>query len=262
MAEEKKTQSNRDRYAERAKSRHPDKEWADDEALWGQVNDDFDEYEGELSRYREDEKMLSDMMAKDPRSGSFLSNWRKGGDPVVELVRMFGDDFVEQLQDPEKQEALAQASKEFADRVTKEQEYEKEYQENIQNTLSTLESLQTERGLSDEEIDEAMGFLIGIVRDGILGKFSPETIDMAFRALHHDSDVATAAREGEVKGRNTRIEERLRRRGRGDGTASLDGARGGTGGRDLPDMGALDRYGDGGMTIWERGNERRVKTNR
>lgn len=81
---------------------------------------------------------------------------------------------------------------------------------------------------------------------------------MALCAINHDDDVATAAREGEVRGRNTRIEERLRRGQRGDGTASLDGKNGGQSkSRDMPDLGVLNRYDDGGQTIWERGGEKR-----
>lgn len=258
MPDKSTVKSNRERYAERMKSKYPDREFADDEALWGQVNEDYDGYDKEIAGYKEREKAFSDLFTSDPRSAAFLTNWRKGGDPAVELVRMFGDDFVEQLRDPKKQEELAAASKEYADRIAKEKEFDEQYQKNLSETLGTLEAMQSEDGVSDDEIDKAMELLIGIVRDGILGKFSPESIKMAFRALNHDTDVAVAAREGEVKGRNTRIEEKLRRNRRGDGTASLDGKNGGGGkARDMPDLGALNRYDDGGQTIWERGGERR-----
>ena len=258
MAEKTGVKNNRDRYAERAKAAHPDREYADDEALWSQVNEDYDVYDKELSGYREREKAFSDLFTSDPRSAAFLTNWRKGGNPAVELVRMFGNDFVEELKDPDKQEELAKASKDYAERVAKEKEFDELYQRNISETLGTLEAMQSNDGISDDEIDRAMEFLIGIVRDGIVGKFTPESIQMSFRAINHDMDVAEASREGEVRGRNTRIEERLRRSQRGDGTANLDGKNGGGGkARDMPDLGALNRYDDGGQTIWERGGERR-----
>lgn len=258
MPNSKEVKSNRERYAARLKEKYPDREYADDEALWGQVNDDYDDYDKELSVYRDHEKAFSDLFTSDPRSAAFLTNWRKGGDPAVELVRMFGDDFVEELKNPKKQEALAAASKEFAERVAKEKEFDAAYEKNIIETLDTLTRMQEEAGLSDEEIDRAMELLIGIVRDGIVGKFTPESIGMALRGLNHDADVAAAAREAEVRGRNTRIEEKLRRGGRSDGTASLSGKNAGNShARDMPDLGALNRYDDGGQTIWERGGERR-----
>lgn len=250
--------SNKERYEERVKSKYPDREFADEEALWGQVNDDYDGYDKEIASYRDREKALSDLFTSDPRSAAFLTQWRKGKNPAVALVEMFGDDFVEELKDPAKQEELAAASKEYADRVAKEKEFDEQYQKNITKTLETLEQMQQKGGYSDDDIDKAMSFLVGIMKDGIVGKFTSESIKMALCAINHDDDVAMAAREGEVRGRNTRIEERLRRGQRGDGTASLDGKNGGQSkSRDMPDLGALNRYDDGGQTIWERGGEKR-----
>ena len=258
MPDKERVTSNRDKFAERMKGKYPDKDFADDEALWGQVIEDYDGYDKDLSGYKEREKTFSDLFTSDPRSAAFLTNWRKGGNPVVELVRMFGEDFVEELKDPAKQEELSKASQDFAERVAKEKEFDELYKKNISETRATVEAMQREDGLSDEEIDKAMEFLVGIMKDGVLGKFSPESIRMALAAINHDDDVATAAREAEVRGCNTRIEERLRRGQRGDGTANLDGKNGGGGkSRDMPDLGALNRYDDGGQTIWERGGERR-----
>ena len=259
MADNIQVKSNRDRYMERLRTKYPDKEFADDEALFAQTNDDYDGYENELSDYREREKSLSDLFASNPRSAAFLTDWRNGEDPLIGMIRKFGDDFKAALEDPEKQEALAAANKEYAERIAKEKDFEDEYQRNIAGTLSMLDAMQREDGLSDKDIDSAMDFLVGIVRDGILGRFSRESVDMALKAVKHDSDVELAGREGEVRGRNARIEEKLRRSGRNDGTADLQGRNGGQGTpRGMPDLGALDRnYGT--QDIWERGGERRTR---
>lgn len=256
MAKNTEVKSNRDRYTERLKAKYPDKEFADDEALFGQINDDYDSYDNELSGYKEREKALSDLFASNPRSAAFLTDWRKGEDPVVGMVRKFGDDFKAALEDPEKQEALAAANKEFAERIAQEEEFEGQYQQNMTETVSTIEQMQTEEGISDEDIDEAMTFLIGIMKDGILGKFSRESIRMALKAIKHDADVEQADREGEVRGRNTKIEEKLRKGGKSDGTANLGGKHGGSKPREMPDLGAIDQnYGT--QNIWERGGEKR-----
>lgn len=258
MPEDKPVKNNRERYVERLKTKYPDREFTDDDALWGQVNEDYDGYDKELAVYKENEKAFSDLFTSDPRSASFLMQWRKGKNPAVALVEMFGEDFVEELKDPAKQKELAAASKEYADRVAKEKEFDELYRKNIKETLKTLEAMQQKDGYSDDDIDNAMSFLVGIMKDGIVGKFTPESIKMALSAINHDEDVALAAREGEVRGRNTRIEEKLRRTQRGDGTANLEGKNGGQGrARQMPDLGALNRYDDGGQTIWERGGERR-----
>ncbi len=257
MPDKTEVRSNRDRYIERLKARYPDKEFADDEALFGQINDDYDGYDKELSVYREQDKALSDMFASDPRSAAFLTDWRNGEDPLAGLIRKFGDDFKAALEDPGKQEQLAAANKEYAERIAKEREYEEQYQQNINETYAVIEQVQQEDGLTDGDIDQAMEFLIGIMKDGLLGKFSADSIRMAVKAIRHDSDVEQAGHEGEIRGRNSKIEERLRRKGRGDGTADLAGKNGGGGGtRQTPDLGAIERFSDT-RSIWERGGEKR-----
>lgn len=249
--------SNREKYTERLKAKYPDKEFADDEALFGQINEDYDGYDKELGGYREREKAMSDLFASNPRSAAFLTDWRKGEDPIVGLVRKFGDDFKAALEDPEKTEALAEANKEYAERIAQETEYEEQYQKNIAETLSTLEQMQTEENLSDDDIDKAMDFLMLVIRDGLLGKFTADTIRMALKAINHDADVEEASHEGEVKGRNTKIEEKLRKGSKTDGTADLAGKNGGgTKGQPMPDLGAIDRN-YGASTIFERGGEKR-----
>ncbi|MGN0032435.1 MAG: hypothetical protein ACI358_01445 [Candidatus Limimorpha sp.] len=258
MPNNKEVKTNRDRYMERLKGKYPDKEYADDDAIFGQVNEDYDSYDNELAGYREREKALSDLFASNPRSAAFLTDWRKGEDPIIGMVRKFGDDFKAALEDPDKQEALAAANKEFAERIAKEEQYEKEYQANINETLTNLESMQQEAGLSDDDIDNAMEFLVSIVRDGIMGKFTQESVSMALKAIKHDSDVEQADREGEVRGKNAKIEEKLRKASRNDGTANIGSKNGGGNGstREMPDLGVIDRnYGS--QNIWERGGEKR-----
>lgn len=251
--------SKKDLFNERLKSRYPDKEFNDEEAIYGQISDDYDDFDNRLSKYQEHEKALSDMFTADPRSAHFLMEWKDGNDPVIALVRQFGTDIKDAIDDPERLEEIAAANKEYVDRVAKEQELEDEYQKNLQESLAYLDTFQKESGLSDDEVDDVMAFLVNIVKDGIMGKFTPESIDMAKKAINHDVDVEEANMEGEVRGKNARIEEKLRKNNRGDGTASLDGKNSGGTARPMPSLGALDNYSDGNQTIWERGGEKRIK---
>ena len=225
--QEKKTQSNRERAMERLKSRYPDRQFDDDETAWGQVNDDYDGYEKQIDGYKANEKSLTDMFASDPRSARFLTEWRKGGDPVVALVEMYGDDVTEAAHDPEKLEAIAKANKEFVARVAKEKELEENYQTNIEASIGEIEKIQAEDGLSDEDVDAAMAWLVGIIGDGVQGKFAPETIRLALKAQNYDAAVADAGHEGELRGRNAKIVETLKKPKQGDGVSMLGGRNGG-----------------------------------
>ena len=216
--------SRRDSMVERLKGKYPDKDFADDEAIYGQISDDYDDYDNQLNTYRDHEEKLANMFNSDPRSAQFLSNWAHGDDPAVALMRMYGEEIRERLDDPEFQEQIAAANKEYVERVAKNNELEEQYKTNIEETKNTVDQFQADNGLSDEEVDEVMEFLQGIFQDAIVGKFSRESMDMAYKAINHDTDVEAAADEAEVRGRNSRIEEKLRKRNDSDGLAALDGA--------------------------------------
>ena len=219
--------SKRDTFMERMKGKYPDREFADDEEIFGQISDDYDGYDKELTGYKEREKAFSDMFTSDPRSAAMMMNWKNGGDPAVELVRQFGTEIKEAIDDPERQEEMAAANKEFVERVAKEKELEETYQKNLTESLAMVGEVQKREGLSDEKVDAAMELLMSIVKDGVVGKFTEQSLMMAMKAMSHDEDVANAGHEGEVRGKNTKINETLRKKEKGDGLAPLNGKNGG-----------------------------------
>lgn len=258
MAENEQAKSKKEILLERMKGKYPESNFDDDESLYGQVVDDFVESDNALNDYRGREEQLADLFMSDPRSAKFLTDWRAGGDPAIALVRQFGTEIKEAIDDPERLEEIAEANKEFVERVAKEKELEETYQKNLAASLEGLEKYQQTHGLSDEDIDSAMEFLVGVISDGIMGKFSEASIDMAFKAINHDADVETASTEGEIRGKNSKAEIKLRQNTKGDGTAVL-GGRNGTAGAPPKDMGVLNRYDGGAKDIWERGNMTRRK---
>lgn len=244
---------------ERVRRKHADKEFADEEAIHGQIADDYDDYDKRIAEFEERENTLANMFTSDPRSAAFLMNWRDGDDPAVSLIRQYGNDILEAVNDPERLEAIAAANKEYVERVAENEALEKQYKENFAKSLEQIDAYQSERGWSDEQVDQIMEKLGAILSDGLLGKISMETIDMINKAISHDEDVASAAHEGEVRGRNAKISEKLRKRNASDGTAALDGKSAPARSVEAPSMGALDRYNDGLDDIWSRGGEKRRK---
>ncbi len=225
MAEEKQVKSRRDQFGERLKKKYPDREYADDEALFGQISDDYDEYDKKLSGYEERERSLVDMFNRDPRSAEFITDMAQGKDPWSSLINRIGLDGVrEMLDDPSKIDDFAASNKEYVERVAKQKSLEEEWEKNMKSTLAMLEQKQSELGLSDEQIDAAADWIKEVTNDAVMGIIRPETIDMALKAINHDADIAVAREEGEIKGRNTKAEARLRKPVRGDGTPTLAGA--------------------------------------
>jgi hypothetical protein len=220
--------SRREATIARLKERYPDKSFEDDEEVFGQISDDYDAIDSELNDYKKNEKALSDMFAADPRSAYFLQSWRDGEHPMTALVRQFGKEGLQELvENEDKMEEFAKANEEYLERVAKEKELEEQYQTNLGESIKTIESFQTDNGLSDDEVDKVVEQVMATVKDGIVGKFSRESLESAWKSLNYDADVEEAGIDGEVRGRNAKIDEKLRKRDEGDGTVSLDGKNGG-----------------------------------
>lgn len=84
-----------------------------------------------------------------------------------------------------------------------------------------------------------------------------DNLQTVLNALHYDRDVAQAGIDGEVRGRNTRIEELFEQRRKVADIHVLSGAAASVSPTPPPNiiggLSAADR-----QTIWERGNEKRV----
>ncbi len=218
--------SKRDALRDRLRKKYPDKNFDDDEVLAGQIGEDYDATEKELGEYREHERQLGEMLDADPRSAAFLQDWKNGKNPVTSLVDKFGMDFLEYMDDPEHQEELAQAQKEYLDRVANEKKLEDEYQKNLESSLNAIDKAQEENGWDDDYVNNGFKKVFDIVNDAINGKISPETIRLLNDGDSHDDDVAKAGEEGEVRGRNAKITNTLRKGKKGDGTPHLGGGAG------------------------------------
>lgn len=225
MAEQEQVRSRRDQLSERLKQKYPDKEYADDEALFGQINDDYDNYDNELSGYKDRESKLTSMLSKDPHSAQFITDMAQGKDPWTSLINRIGIDGVkEMLEDPSKMDAYSASNKEYIERMAKQKGLEEEWEKNMKTTLEMLEQKQQKLGLTDEEIDAAADWIRDVTNDAVIGIIKPETIDMALKAINHDADIAAASQEGEIRGKNAKVEAQLRKPKRGDGTPALAGA--------------------------------------
>ncbi|ROT10049.1 hypothetical protein EEL33_01260 [Muribaculaceae bacterium Isolate-037 (Harlan)] len=227
MAENNPVISKRDQHLERLRKRYPEKQFEDDEEIFGQISDDYDAFEQENSAMKEREKSMSNMFRENPQAAFFLNDMREGKDPVMSLVRRLGIEVKDVMDDPAMQDKIESANKEYLDRVAKSRQLDEEYERNMETTLNkTLPEYQQEHGLSDEEMDAIGAAWIQIIREGIMGILSPETITLMANAINHDTDVANAQEEGEVAGRNSKIVEQLRRSKKGDGIQNLNGRNG------------------------------------
>lgn len=233
MAENEKPKNNepevqkskRDMLVERFKAKYPDREYTDDEALFGQAGEDYDAYENELNGYREREGKLDEMFRNNPKAARFFTDMAKGIDPMIGYLEAIGvDGITDLMNDPEKQAEYAEANKKHLERLAKEKELEDLYNANFSESMELLKQLQLERGLSDEVIDKAYDLVNKWANEAVVGKYTREAMEMALKAITHDAEMANARSEGETAGRNAKIEEKLRKSEGGDGLPVMGGS--------------------------------------
>jgi len=218
--ENKQVKSGRDKIMERLQSRYPDKNFSDDEVLYGQISDDFDGLDSDLAGYKEREASLIELFTKNPRAAQFLVEMAKGEDPWIAVVKRLGiDGITELINDPEKQEAYAQANAEHAELIAKQKELEEEYNKNIAESQAYRDQLDAKYG--EDTVDKALAVIDKMFKDALIGKITPEAFDMALKVVTHDSDVENARTEGTIAGKNAKIEEKLRKKNSGDGIPSM-----------------------------------------
>jgi len=248
--------SKKDLFLEKQKAKYPDLNTEDEESLYGQINDDYDDYDKRLGETKKNEEALSGLFSSDPKSASFLMNWKNGENPVVQLIREYGDEFRDALDDPDKQEEFAKAHSEYLEKLANNKKLQEEAQNNLAEMLANLDAAQQEGGFSEDQADNAYELLAKILDDGILNKVSKETWTMIFKALNHDEDVVSAAHEAEVRGRNAKIDKDKKKTTVPDNLPPMVGGGGTAPKKEKRDLGALDRFANPSDDIWQRGKKR------
>ena len=203
--------SSRESLLARARERFPDRTFADpgvDGAQEGvsdlddAINEMLEEYATRQTEYDEKNARLVDLLATDPGSAEFVQRWVETGDPRAALVETFGDDLGIS---EEKAAEFSGQLESWRERKRENDALNEEAESNWQKSLSDLESWGDGKGLSLEQKRDVMLRLLSITFNGMVNKYGAEDFDLALNAINHDADVESALREGEVKGRNTRI---------------------------------------------------------
>lgn len=209
--ENQNTISSRESLLARARERFPDRQFADLDAtevpegtadLDEAINEMLEDLTTRQATYDEKNNRLTELLMTDPDSAEFIQKWVETGDPRTALVETFGDDLG---MSEEGQANFKGQLDSWRERKKANDALNEEAEANWQKSLADLESWGDAKGLSLEQKRDVMLRLLAIAFNGMENKYGTEDFDLALNAINHDADVATAEREGEVKGRNAKI---------------------------------------------------------
>lgn len=236
MAEENTNAvSSREKLLQRAREYYPDRTFADIGAtevpegaadLDDAINEKLEELVSQKATYDENNNRLTGLLVSDPSAAEFIQKWIDGGDPRTAIVETFGDDLG---MNEESQGRFKEQLEGWRARKAENDKLNEEADANWQASLSALEEWGNAKGLDIDKKRDVMLRLLSITFNGMENKYGAEDFDLAYNAINHDTDVAAARAEGEVAGRNAKINAARRDRSvAGAMPPSSTGGQGGT----------------------------------
>lgn len=216
----KEVKSYREQLRDRMAGLYPDRNFAGENGENGEngaeildqaILETLDGLTSSRDEYTAKNKALADLFYNDPLSAEFVQKWMETGDPRTALVETFGDD-LKDLATEEGRGRFPEALNSWRSRKAENDRLSEEADANWSKTLEDLEAWGNENGLSVDQKVEVITRLFDITAGGLMKKFEPSDFEMVWKVMNYDTNLSNARQEGEVAGRNAKIEENRRRR--------------------------------------------------
>jgi len=206
VLEEKKA-SKRDALLARIKQNNPDYEPADDEDLYGQIDEMYNGASTELETHRSANKNLADLVGKDPRFGGVLSMVKEGKSYPYAHAKMYGKEALE-LED-EDLEKWEEGYQENLAALAESEQLQMQAQENFTESLSRLKAYCDKNGYDEARYNELYQSITQYAEDMLMGKISDSLFAEVDKGQTYDEDIQEAAETGKVEGMNQKIDMKL-----------------------------------------------------
>lgn len=206
VLEEKKA-SKRDALLARIKQNNPDYEPADDEDLYGQIDEMYNSTNSELEGHRSANKNLAGLVGKDPRFGGVLSMVKEGKSYPYAHAKMYGKEALE-LED-EDLEKWEEGYQENLAALAESEQLQIQAQENFTESMSRLKAYCDKNGHDETRYNELLQSITQYAEDMLMGKISDSLFAEVDKGQTYDEDIQEAAETGKVEGMNQKIDMKL-----------------------------------------------------
>ena len=215
------------KYRERLGKRYPDAKPQTDQEWDDLAERAYGEDEAELNRYKDNNKVIEDVLDSDKDARAVISEMLMNGTPFRAAVAKFfdadsltpkeGDDDYGYYQ--KTAEERRQMSKQFKERGAQKRANEKEAYDNI-------DKFAEKQGMDQAAKDAFISFVNELYNDLSVLKLTPKTLEKLHKAMNYDADVAAAAEDAEINAKNAAIEASRVKKGAetaGDGVPTPQG---------------------------------------
>lgn len=190
------------------KGYNPDKEYPDDNS----VMDDAHAKMAELSEYQtKNEAKNAELIAAlvaDPDLKALVVGAVNKIPARVMAAKIWGPEgLTAEEGDPDFEQVTA-AHRERLSKKGEDDAYIAELEQNIQESQSVIEAFAEENGMDEEGKVSFLGNVTQVLTDAYNGKITPDFLARMYTAENHEKEVAAAAENGVIEGKNMAIEEK------------------------------------------------------
>lgn len=228
------TVSHRDKVRARVGASRPELNMDDEEAVYGAISEDYDNYDNiqkENEGYKKRERDFADFITSGEHNGEYWEGLANGKDLFEIAVGIHGrDNLLEYLQSEEAIKKYEEADNAYKEKIAKNKELEEASQKNLEETDAALNKAVEEGRFTEEEANNAIEGLLDLADALKMNVCKPEWIEMWLKAQSYDHDVESARSEGHADGVNEGIDKQMssRREKRGGGGPNMPVGAGGS----------------------------------
>lgn len=205
MAKEEK--KDKPTYRERLQGRYPDMAAQTDEDFAAMSEKYFDDTENELSRYRDSEAAVSELIKSDPEFEAVVTDMLVNDMPFrVALVKHIPVEELTPMEGEDDYEGWQQAKSQRLEKAAQMAAQQKEIAENEVASSTLFNEYVAEKNMDEAEQEEFLSIINDALFALLYKKIDRKFLDLCFKGSRFDKAVAEAEQVGETNGRNTAIE--------------------------------------------------------
>lgn len=205
------TPSANERWKAGIKSKNPDKEFASDDDYYEASMGGYDAEHEKVKAMLSSNKELADRMMQDPKAAAALAEFMEGKPLPAAIKKYFTDDELAIGEGEEGYEEYITAVKERTEREANNKAMQEEYDRNLAASEATTEAFAQENGMSPEEFSTFVEKAVSTIIEPLLkGNITKELLDVLFKGLNYEQELAVREDVAYKKGKNEKIKTGLK----------------------------------------------------